>query len=671
MSLELILWGCALAAASGIPGMWLSWRSVLGQRVAAAICGLGCAAGLAGASISLGGGAAREISIAWALPGGELRLGCDALSAFFLVLIFLNGALSPIYGLAHWNQTEHPRNARRLVLCHGLLVASMALVVVARQAVLFLVAWEIMALAAFFLITTQDHDRSVRRAGLIYLLASHAGALCLLAAFAVLRRGTGSFAITAVLPGQLSTGAMTAVFILALAGFGLKAGIMPLHVWLPGSYASAPCHVSAILSGAAAKVGLYGLVRLCGLLPVSEPAWGWALLFLGAGSAVIGIAFALGQHDLKRLLAYSSIENAGIMFVGLGLAVAGRALGRGDWIVLGLGGCLLAAWNHGLFKPLLFLGAGSIVHAAGTSRIDRLGGLGKRMPRTSLLFLVGSAAICSLPPLNGFAGELLIFLGLFGTVLPAPGGAAGNAGAAAFAALAAPALAMSAALCVACFIKAYGGVFLGQPRSDRAADAGESPWTMLGPMSLLAAGCAAIGLAPGLVAPLLDRVIAGWATGDAATRGAIAGLAPLGLVSLLGAAIVVFGVAILVLLGGHRRGSAAARVVTWDCGYAAPARRMQYTGSSLAQMLVALFAWALRPAVRTPRVSGAFPEPARFESVVDDTVLERGLVPAARGGSRMLAWLRVIQHGRIQWYVLYIALVLIGLLLWDWVESGA
>jgi NADH:ubiquinone oxidoreductase subunit 5 (subunit L)/multisubunit Na+/H+ antiporter MnhA subunit len=229
---------------------------------------------------------------------------------------------------------------------------------------------------------------------------------------------------------------------------------------------------------------------------------------------------------------------------------------------------------------------------------------------------------------------------------------------------------MAAALCVACFVKAYGAVFLGQPRSDRAADASESPWTMLGPMSLLAAGCVAIGLAPGLVAPLLDRVIACWAPGDAAMHSAVAGLAPLGLVGFLGAALVIAAAALIALLARRSRSLAAARVVTWDCGYAAPTRRMQYTGSSLAQMLVGLFAWALRPAVQPPRVSGAFPEPARFESAVDDTVLERALVPLSRGGSRVLSRLRVIQHGRIQWYVLYIALVLIGLLLWDWVEAG-
>jgi formate hydrogenlyase subunit 3/multisubunit Na+/H+ antiporter MnhD subunit len=664
MALELILWGCALAAASGLPGACLPRRRALGQRLAAAIGGLGCAAGLAGAAIALAGGGAAEVAMAWPLPGGELRAGCDALSAFFLVPVFVLGALGPLAGLAHWNADRHPRNARRLHLCHGLLVASMAAVIVSRQSVLFMIAWEVMALAAFLLVTTGDHDRAVRRSGLVFLAASHAGALCLLAAFALLRAAGGSFDLGAGDAARASEGAATAIFLLAAAGFGLKAGLMPLHVWLPGAYSSAPCHVSAVLSGATASVGLYGIVRVTGLLPGAQPAWGWLLLGLGAASAVLGAAFALAQHDLRRLLAYSSVENAGIMMTGLGLAVAGRSAGRSDWVVLGLGGCLLGAWNHALFKPLLFFGAGAVAHATGTTRIDRLGGLARRMPRTGLLFLVGAAAISALPPLNGFAGELLTVMGLFHLVVPAPGSAPGSAAAA----LAAPALAMAAALGAAAFVKACGAVFLGQPRSDAAAIATEGRALSLAPMALLAACCIAIGAAPGLVAPALDRAVACWAPADGAAHAPVTALVPLPLAGLLGACAAAAAAVILAPLARGLRG--AARAVTWDCGYAAPTPRMQYTGSSLAQMLVALFAWALRPATRVPRVSGAFPEPARFESRVDDAVLEGAVVPLARRGSRALARLRVIQHGRIQWYVLYIALVLIGLLVWDWVETG-
>ena len=282
----------------------------------------------------------------------------------------------------------------------------------------------------------------------------------------------------------------TAIFVLALVGFGLKAGIMPLHVWLPGAHANAPSHVSAIMSGVMIKMGIYGLVRVLVLLPTPPLAWGYVLLGLGVVSGVLGVAFAVGQHDLKRLLAYHSIENIGIIVIGLGLALIGRTLDRADWIVLGLGGALLHVWNHALFKSLLFLSAGSVIHATGTREIDRLGGLAKAMPRTSLAFLVGAVAICGLPPLNGFVSELLIYLGLFGTL------GIGEGGACPMAAFAAPALALIGGLAVACFVKVFGVVFLGTARSEDARHAHESAWSMLGPMGVLMGCCLFIGLFP-------------------------------------------------------------------------------------------------------------------------------------------------------------------------------
>src|SRR5205807_3118219 len=262
-------------------------------------------------------------------------------------------------------------------------------------------------------VATEDHEESVRAAGWRYLAASHLAALCLFAMFALLRSATGTFNLVAI-PDTLSIpGMATAIFLLALIGFGLKAGIMPMHVWLPSAHANAPSHVSALLSGLMIKMGIYGLVRICSLLPTPPVWWGSLLLGFGAISGVLGVAFAIGQHDLKRLLAYHSIENIGIIVMGLGLAMLGRSLNRTDWILLGLGGALLHVWNHALFKSLLFLSAGSVVHAAHTREIDRLGGLGKVMPCTAFCFLIGAVAICGLPPLNGFVSELLIYLGLF------------------------------------------------------------------------------------------------------------------------------------------------------------------------------------------------------------------------------------------------------------------
>ena len=365
---------------------------------------------------------------------------------------------------------------------------------------------------------------------------------------------------------------------------------MPLHVWLPGAHANAPSHVSAIMSGVILKMGIYGLVRVLSLLPTPPLAWGYVVLGLGVVSGVLGVAFAVGQHDLKRLLAYHSIENIGIIVIGLGLALIGRTLHRSDWIVLGLGGALLHVWNHALFKSLLFFSAGSVVHATGTREIDRLGGLAKMMPRTSLGFLVGAIAICGLPPLNGFVSELFIYLGLFGTL------GIGAGAACPVAAFAAPALSLIGALAVACFVKVFGAVFLGSARSEHARHAHESPWSMIGPMGVLMAGCGFIGLFPSLIAPVLGRAITAWSpeTTDAGSR--LATLAPLGWIGGMGLLLLLLlGLGCVVLRQRLGAGELATGI-TWSCGYAAPTARMQYTASSFAQMLVGLFGWALQSA---------------------------------------------------------------------------
>ena len=293
---------------------------------------------------------------------------------------------------------------------------------------------------------------------------------------------------------------------LALIGFGFKAGLMPLHVWLPGAHANAPSHVSAVMSGVMLKMGVYGIVRMTALLPVTAVWWGGTLLAVGAITGVAGIAFAIGQHDLKRLLAYSSIENIGIIAMGLGLALLGRSQNRPDWVMLGLGGALLHVWNHGLFKSLLFFNAGAIIHAAHTRDMDRMGGLAKRMPRAMALFVVGAVAICALPPLNGFASEWLLYIGLFRTL-----GLGGEPGFPA-AAMAAVSLAMIGALAVACFVKLFGTVFLGSPRGETADHAHDPSASMMIPMIVLAAGCVCIGLFPMIATGLLENAVRTWAT---------------------------------------------------------------------------------------------------------------------------------------------------------------
>jgi hydrogenase-4 component B len=653
MWMQVILTACVLAAASGVPGLFVARRARWGQICATAMMALASALGITVGLVMLCTGRTETANFPGIVPGTFFELNLDPLSAFFLVSIFLLGAMSSIYGLGYWPQPRNPRTARRLQLCLGFLLASLATVTLAGDGVLFLVAWEIMALSAFFLISTEDHKPEVRKAGWIYLLAAHGATLLLFALFALLRYATGSFQLRPLHTGEVGIGLQTVLFLLGLVGFGLKAGVMPLHFWLPGAHANAPSHVSAILSGVLLKIGIYGLLRLGTLLPNPPAVWGILVLILGAISALLGVAFALGQHDLKRLLAYHSVENIGIILMGLGVAMIGQSTHQTAWVVLGIGGCLLHVWNHGLFKSLLFLAAGSVLHATATRDIDALGGLGRRMPWTAVLFAIGAVAICGLPPLNGFVSELLIYLGLFRSISSPWGGIS----------LAAPVLAMVGALAVACFVKAHGAVFLGTGRTPAVLKVHESPLTMLAPMTFLAAVCVVIGLLPTLVAPLLDTAIASWAGPSLASDVRIAALFPGRSITTWGLYLVgasaVIGLLFRVGVMRHQ----PHRAPTWGCGYTQAGSRMQYTASSFAQMLVTLFRWVLRPRVHRPEMTTLFPGPSAFHSSVPEAVVDGIFMKAWSRIKSFLTPVRNMQQGRIQHYILYVLLALMVLLL--------
>jgi len=658
MNEGLVLIAIAIIASSGVPGLFLSRQSALGQRIAADLAVSGAVLGIVGTLRFAVLGVSEPIAWRWAVPGGEFAIAIDGISALFLMPIFLIPMLGQIYGLGYWRQAEHPDNGRKLRLSYGLVTAALALVVIARNSVLFLLAWEVMALAAFFLVSTEDDDADVRYVGFVYLVATHTATLCLFAMFALLRAAAGSFTLAPFAAGAITPAMASAIFLLALAGFGLKAGVMPLHVWLPGAHAMAPSHVSALLSGVLIKIGIYGLVRVTSLLPEPPVWWGGLTLALGVVSGVLGVAFAIGQHDLKRLLAYHSVENIGIIVMGVGLALIGSSVGRNDWIVLGMAGGLLHVWNHGLFKSLLFLSAGSVVHAVHTREIDHLGGLAKSMPRTALCFALGAVAICGLPPLNGFVSELLVYVGLFRTL------GIGDGPAWPAACFAAPALALIGALAVSCFVKAVGAVFLGAPRTDHARHAHESGPTMTGPMFVLVVCCLIIGVAPPLVAPMLQQAVAAWSPAVVADGTKLAELVPLGWVSAMAIGLVAAIAAGWLGLRTLIRRSEVGSTVTWDCGYAAPSPTMQYSSSSFAEMLVKLFAWALRPKVHVQRPRAIFDHAGEFHSHVPDTVLDGAIEPSMRGVAWLLSRLRVLQAGSIQLYLLYIFIVLVVLLLW-------
>jgi hydrogenase-4 component B len=436
------------------------------------------------------------------------------------------------------------------------------------------------------------------------------------------------------------------LFWLALAGFGLKAGLFPLHIWLPSAHANAPSHVSAILSGVTIKIGIYGLVRFSGWLPVPSQA-GSVVAILGVVSAVLGVAFALGQHDLKRLLAYHSVENIGIILIGFGFALMAMGEKNAPWGRLALAGGLLHVWNHGLFKSLLFFGAGSVLHATGTREMSRLGGLWRMMPWTASLFALGAVAISGLPPLNGFVSEWLVFLGLFDATIAR--------GPSAWAAIpSAILLGVTGALALACFVKVCGVVFLGAPRSPEAARAHESGAAMRGPMLVLGAACVAIGLAPVVFWPAMLRAVDAWNPAWAGTETPVA-LSSLGMLHVM---LAMLALASIGWLWWRVRRGGLTRAMTWDCGYAAPTTRMQYTAGSFAATITEWFAWILRPERHEERPEVLLPANASFTEHTPETVLEKIVEPA--GGLVMRASLaaRSLQHGRVQFYLLYL---LIGL----------
>jgi hydrogenase-4 component B len=623
--------GVAAAVAAGVVGIWPAVRAATGAST-------------------------ESLRLAWSIPFGSFFIELDSLSGFFLVPVFGVCALAAIYGFGYL-RAYRDKSAAAAWFFFNLLAASMVVVIVARNAVLFLMAWETMALSSLYLVTFNDENDEARAAGWTYLVASHIGTAFLIVLFILLGRGGGSLDFDRF---DASPGAGL-IFVMALVGFGTKAGFFPLHVWLPEAHPAAPSHASAVMSAVMIKTGIYGLLRVLTIVGAPEAWWGWVLCAVGLVSALAGVHLALTQRDLKRLLAYSSVENSGIIAIGLGLGLVGTASGNIAMAVAGFAGALLHVLNHSFFKSLLFFAAGSVAHGAHTRDIERLGGLIKRMPLTGALFLAGSAAICALPPLNGFASEFLIYMAGFDGVTATAGGNVSIA----FAAVAL--LALVGGLAVACFARAFGIAFLGHPRDSSLPAPHEPAPSMLVPAIVQASGCVLIGCLAWRVVEALGpvvRIASGLpAVSVAPALASISG--PLAFAGAAGMAAIV----VAIVLAMIRRWMLSARrvrsAVTWDCGYAYPTARMQYTGSSFVQPLTTVFASLLRPRRELVEPEGFFPQRASFESDTPDPCREYVFEPVFRRAERGLAALRPLQQGQVQLYVLYIAITLVLLLLWQ------
>jgi formate hydrogenlyase subunit 3/multisubunit Na+/H+ antiporter MnhD subunit len=653
----LLAFALAIFLASGACALLAGRRPKLTTAVGALGTLLACTLAMVPVLQTLLGRHWTSLRLPWQAPTQDLLLGMDALSAFFLAPVLVLGALAGIYGRTYLLAYSKRKTLGGATCAFSVLMAAMVTVVVARSTVLFLMAWEAMTLSSYLLVTFEHEAAEARRAGFVYLVAAHVGEACLLAMFLLLdhRAGGLGFDSFAAMPAPGAT-LSTLLFILATVGFGMKAGFLPLHVWLPEAHAAAPSHVSALMSGAMIKLGLYGLLRITTFLtPASW--WGPALITLGLAGALWGISLALYQRDMKRVLAYSSVENMGIITAGIGLAFWRGS--RGDLLLASLGACgaLLHVWNHAAMKGLMFLGAGSVLHGSGSKDLEKLGGLMKRMPRTGLAMLVGAVAIAGLPPLNGFVSEWLIYVGLMG-------GDLSRAGAVNTAALFATGLlAFIGGLAALCFVRLIGIALLGEGRSEAARGAHESSIGMTFPMAILALLSVAMAIVPGTLlqvfAPVADQVF-GHAVAERLGQ-AQAQVRVLGLVN----AIVWASLGLALVLWVVLRRAPAAAVETWGCGYAAPTARMQYTARSFSEFIsYRLLPRSMRPRITKNMPASPFPASGTFSSRCTDPLTHGVYEPFFVRWADYFSRLRWIQQGALHIYFLYIFVVAVAALAW-------
>jgi len=625
---------------------------------------VGGAAGLSGWSF--------DVVLPHVLPiGGGVALGLDRLSAFFLVIIAAGVLPCAVFAFAYTRHQKPERDGMTAALAAGmsLFIVSMACLVLARNVLTFLVFWEAMSLASYFLIMTENDRSETRRAGWLYAVMTHAGLACILLGFLTMAQSSGSLSMTAwaQAAAAIDPSKRNVAFVLVAAGFLSKAGAIPFHIWLPRAHPAAPSHISAVMSAVMIKLGVYGLVRIgFEWLGVGPRWWGVLILLIGAVSAVAGVLYAIIDSDLKRLLAYSTVENVGVILLGIGAGLIFHSYDLDSLAALSVAAALLHCLNHTIFKALLFLGAGAIVHATGTRNIEEMGGLLRRMPQTGALFLIGSLAISAMPPLNGFVSEWLTFQALL-LSFRVPEQFVNLVFAIAIAALA-----LTAGLAAACFVRAFGITFLAMPRSECVKQAHEVPWTMRLSMGVLAVLAAVLGIAPVVALRPLGYVTAqllgeqpdlAFSLSGVVAGGSFAAIAP-GWVGLT-LAVVIFAVWLGFRLTG---GSLRKRYYdTWGCGRAVHSPNLEYTAAAFANPFKRVFAFLYRPVTAIEiwphGESRLFVKTIKYRHE-SRSIIEEGIyAPLAAAIRRTSARIRAVQSGNVHSYLLYMFLVLVVLLL--------
>jgi formate hydrogenlyase subunit 3/multisubunit Na+/H+ antiporter MnhD subunit len=615
--------------------------------------------------------ATGSIQLPIGLPWLPMHLKLDALSGFFMLTV--GALLFPvgIYSVGYLKEISEKRGLGQFGLFLSLFVLGMQGVLLADDAYTFMIFWELMSVSSYFLVTFEDEDSATLRAGFLYLIMAHFAGMLIMGSFAVLYSAAGSFTFDAMTSAEISPGWASIAFLLAAGGFGMKSGIVPFHAWLPEAHPVAPSNVSALMSGIMLKVAIFGFLKVVWeLMGVEEFQWWWGALVLaaGSGSAVSGVLLALQQHDLKRLLAYHSVENIGIIAIGLGLAMIFAAFGHPHMAALGLIAGLYHTINHALFKGLLFMGAGSVLHAAGTRNMERMGGLIHRMPVTSVLFLVACIAISALPPLNGFVSEWLTFQTallapqLEGTLL------------AALIPFSASMLALAGALAAACFVKVYGIVFLGRARSDSAARAHEVDGWMKTGMAIPAFFCLLLGVLPTFFIQLVDMVpqaLVHVSLGDSINAGGWLWLTPVAPERASYAApVVLFGMLALgcvIFLLLHPKGVRIIRRPIWSCGNSHMNPRMQYTATAFSQPLRRIFEGLYQPDEHENIQYGPnnfFVKTVRHEVHIRDLAFEYLYLPIVGATKAVAEWVALQHHRGIHAYLTYIFVTILALLVW-------
>ena len=675
MITELFLSGIIVWLAGAVASLALWRHPAVARRV-------GCSAALAGSLLDLAASAAvlfsgstTAIGLPFGNPAFTWAIRLDPLSAYFNGTLAVLAAAVSLYSFGYLREMEGRRNLGAFGFFLNLLLPSLALVFTASNAFFFLVAWEVMALSSFFLIIFEHEKEKTRKAGMLFLIMSHAGTGLLLIAFLVLASASGSldFSSFHLLASRITPLQQGAVFLLFLFGFGVKAGLVPLHIWLPEAHPVAPSNVSALMSGIVIKTGIYGMARVFFDFYGPPPLWmGTVVLGLGVASALLGVLYALMEHDIKRLLAWHSIENIGIILMGFGAAMIFRSLGQANLAALALIAALYHTFNHAIFKGLLFLGAGSVVQATHTRNMEKMGGLIRRMPVTALCFLLGAVAISGLPPLNGFVSEWLTYQALlagFGTTqsltrLMFP--------------IAGSLLALTAALAAACFVKAFAIPFLALPRSEEAAEARECPLPMRAGMVVLAVGCIALGLGATWFVPVFDSItqqtLGVRASAALVTAHGLALTAGTGHGTVQGGAISTAGMALFFLLAGAtfalplalRWRRRSVRGPVWDCGLPGLTADNEYTATAFSKPLRMIFSALYRPRREIQaeyEVSPHYPSAIRFESEIERTFEKRLYGPLRERIMAAANRMKGIQAGSINVYLAYIFITLILLLL--------